>query len=127
MMTFCSPLSASFAHSEAENLEKLSKLIKDELNASSRKALTRNWWKPASIPESFSCGKLNCSAPKGVLCADLPGLWNHGGEPISSIAFEAYLSELRKGLSEPLIENLIKAFILDNKHASEIHFVPVPD
>ena len=54
------------------------------------------------------------------------GLWNHGGDPLKILAFEDYLAELRKGLSEKTFEKLAEDFFLNNHHASEIHFEPVP-
>ncbi|MFA7543773.1 MAG: divalent cation tolerance protein CutA [Candidatus Cloacimonadaceae bacterium] len=54
------------------------------------------------------------------------GLWNHGGDPTQVLAFEGYLKELKKGIKKPLFEELIQACFIDNPHASEIHFIPVP-
>jgi len=111
-----------------ENLEKLSKLIKDELKRIVKEGFDKKLVEACINSREFFLREAQLQRlPKGLFYVlTCLGLWNHGGDPISSIAFEAYLSELRKGLSEPLFENLIKAFILDNKHASEIHFVPVP-
>jgi Zn-dependent M16 (insulinase) family peptidase len=54
------------------------------------------------------------------------GLWNHGGDPLKMLAFEEYLQELRRGLEEPIFEQLLDAVCLKNTHKSEIHFEPVP-
>lgn len=52
--------------------------------------------------------------------------WMHGGDPLEALGFEESLIELRRGLTEPYFEELIKNSMLNNKHASQILFVPVP-
>lgn len=65
--------------------------------------------------------------PKGLFYSlGSIGEWIHGGDPIDSLAFEGYLAHLRKGITEPLYENLIEEAMLKNDHRSEIVFEPVP-
>jgi presequence protease len=65
--------------------------------------------------------------PKGLFYAmSALKTWLHDGDPLSNLEFEPILDELRRGLKEPLYEQLIDKYILQNPHSSTIHLEPVP-
>jgi Zn-dependent M16 (insulinase) family peptidase len=51
--------------------------------------------------------------------------WIYSGNPIDALALEEILKELRRGLTEPYYEELIKKSILKNHHSSQITYIPV--
>jgi presequence protease len=111
-----------------EALDPLSKLIKKEMKRLVKEGFDKKLVEALINSKEFFLREAQMQGfPKGLfynlMCF---GLWNHGGDPVDILAFEGYLAHLRKGLQEPLFEDLLESFCLNNPHASEIHFEPVP-
>lgn len=121
-------ISLVFKQVKEEDLEAIGKLVKDELQRIVKEGFDKKLVEACINSREFFLREAQMQRfPKGLFYVlGSQGLWNHGGDPLSQMAFEGYLKELRKGLKEPYFENLVQDFFLTNKHASEIHFVPVP-
>jgi len=111
-----------------ENLEPLAKLIKTELKRLVKEGLDKKLIAAVLNSREFFLREGQMQRfPKGLYYIFVTqGLWMHGGDPITELAFEPMLIELRRGLTEPYFENLITQAMIDNKHASIIEFIPVP-
>ncbi len=111
-----------------ENLEPLTKLIKTELKHLVKDGLDKKLIAAVLNSREFFLREGQMQRfPKGLYYMfTTQGLWMHNGDPITELAFEPILKELRRGLTEPYFENLITHAMIDNKHASIIEFSPVP-
>ncbi|MDD4667037.1 MAG: insulinase family protein [Candidatus Cloacimonetes bacterium] len=121
-------LSLVFKQVKEENLEALSKLVREELQRIVKEGFDKKLIEACINAKEFFLREAQMQRfPKGLFYVlGSLGLWNHGGDPLSYMAFEGYLEDLRRGLSEPYFEDLVKDIFLRNKHMSEIHFIPVP-
>ncbi len=52
--------------------------------------------------------------------------WMHGYSPLKYLAFDEALQDVKKALTEPYLENIIKEHILANNNKSFIHMKPEP-
>lgn len=113
---------------KAEDLDALSALIKAELARIVREGFDPKMVEALINAREFFLREAQMQRfPKGLFyILSSQGLWNHGGDPLELLSFEGYIQDLRKGLSEHYSEQLVQEFFLNNKHASEVHFVPVP-
>ena len=111
-----------------ENIEPLTKLIKQELKRIVKEGLDKKLIEAVINKMEFNLREAQYRFyPRGLIYAlNSQGLWMHNGNPVDKLAFEPMLKELRKGLKEPYFEELIEKAILNNKHSSQITFVPVP-
>ncbi|MEN6444792.1 MAG: insulinase family protein [Candidatus Cloacimonas sp.] len=111
-----------------ENIEPLTQLIKKELQRIVREGLDKKLIEAVINKTEFSLREAQFRYyPKGLIYAlNSQALWMHNGNPIDKLAFEPMLKELRRGLKEPYFEELIEKVLLNNKHSSQITFVPVP-
>lgn len=111
-----------------EDLPKLSELIRAELKRIAQEGLDKKLVEAVINAREFFLREAQLQRfPKGLFyILSAFGLWNHGGDPVQLLAFEGYLKELKKGIKQPLFEELIQSCFIDNPHASEIHFIPVP-
>lgn len=61
------------------------------------------------------------SEPRGLAQSlNSMGVWIHGANPVEKLKFEKYFKNIRKSLTEPYFEDIIKKYILDNNHSSLI-------
>ncbi|MCB5286446.1 MAG: insulinase family protein [Candidatus Cloacimonetes bacterium] len=111
-----------------EDLDTLSTLIKTEMKRIAREGFEKKLVEALINSREFFLREAQMQGfPKGLFYnLNCFGLWNHGGDPIDLLAFERYLVNVRKGLKEPVYEQLLDKFCLSNPHSSEIHFEPVP-
>ncbi|MDY0151584.1 MAG: insulinase family protein [Candidatus Cloacimonas sp.] len=111
-----------------ENLEPLAKLITTELKQIVKNGIDKKLVEAVINKMEFFYREAQMQRfPKGLYYIFTTlSPWMHGCDPVSILAFEPLLAELRRALTEPYFENLIDAAILHNKHASEIQFTPVP-
>ncbi len=111
-----------------EDLPKLSELIENELQRIVREGFDKKLIEATLTAREFFLREAQMqNFPKGLFYSlGAMGQWNHGGDPIDSLAFEDYLVHLRKGITEPLYENLLEEVMLKNNHRSEVVFEPVP-
>ncbi len=111
-----------------ENLESLAKLIKHELQQLVKHGIDKKLIEAVINSREFFLREAQLERfPKGLYYIMVTqGLWMHGGDPIEDLAFEDTLADMRKALAEPRFENLIESALLQNKHASQITFKPVP-
>ena len=67
------------------------------------------------------------SIPKGLVygiqCMDS---WLYGEDPTIHLRFESTLEEIRKALTEPLFEQLIEKYLLNNTHCAMVMVKPKP-
>ncbi|HHU77306.1 MAG TPA: insulinase family protein [Clostridiales bacterium] len=67
------------------------------------------------------------SSPKGLVygirCLDS---WLYGADPTIHLRFEHTMERIKKALSEPLFEQLIEKYLLNNTHRSLVVVKPVP-
>ncbi|MDD4231163.1 MAG: insulinase family protein [Candidatus Cloacimonetes bacterium] len=115
-------------HIKKENLDALAQIIRKEIARICKDGFDKKLMEAIINYKEFFLREAQLNRfPKGLFynlyCI---GLWNHGGDPLNFLAFEGYLKVLRKGLSEPLFEQLLQNIFVDNPHQSEIHFEPVP-
>lgn len=115
-------------HVRKENLEPLSALIRKEIERISKEGFDKKMMEAIINYKEFFLREAQLNRfPKGLFYNLYSiGLWNHGGDPLDFLAFEGYLEELRKGLQEPVFEDLLRAACISNTHQSEIHFEPIP-
>ncbi len=113
---------------EKENLEPLAKLIRDELKRIAKEGLDKKLVEATLNSREFFLREAQMQRfPKGLYYMWIStGAWLHGGDPLKSLAFEALLKDIRVALDEPYFEQLIDTVMLNNNHASEIVFTPVP-
>ncbi|GAB1468924.1 insulinase family protein [Candidatus Cloacimonadota bacterium] len=111
-----------------ENIEPLAKLIKTELKRLAKEGLDKKLVEAVLNSREFFLREAQLqSFPKGLYYMFVAsGTWTHGGDPLATLAFEPLLAEMRKALTEPYFEKLIEDVLLNNKHASQITFKPVP-
>ena len=117
-----------FKQLRKENIEALVKLVNDELKRIVREGFDKSLIEAVLNKREFFLREAQMQRfPKGLyyIWTSLP-LWMHGGDPCDALSFEPQLKELRKGLTEPYFENLIDTVLLNNRHSSQITFVPVP-
>lgn len=68
------------------------------------------------------------SIPKGLYYSlSSMGLWIHNENPVEKLKFEEYFKNIKKSLSEPYFENIIKDYLLNNKHTSLVVLEPKLD
>ena len=113
---------------KAEDLDALATLIKGEFERIVKEGFDKKLVEACINSKEFFLREAQMQRfPKGLFyILGSFGLWNHGGDPLNHMAFEGYITDLRKGITEPYFEQLVSDFFLRNNHASEIHFVPVP-
>jgi hypothetical protein len=113
---------------QAENIETLAKLIKTELKRLAKEGFDKKLVEAVLNSREFFLREAQLQRfPKGLYyIMNTTGAWQHGGDPLATLAFEPLLAEMRRGLSEPYFEKLIEDVLLNNKHASQIVFKPVP-
>ena len=111
-----------------ENIPLLVQLITDELNRLVKEGIDKKLIEAVlNRREFFLREGPSGNFPKGLYYAfNIYHHWIHGGNPIDALAFEDILKELRRGLTEPYYEELIKKSMLKNHHSSQITYVPVP-
>lgn len=111
-----------------ENLEKLTQIIEAEFTRLVKDGFDKKMMEAMINFKEFFLREAQLQRfPKGLFYnLHSLGLWNHGGDPLKVLAFEEYLKELRRGLEEPIFEQLLEEVCLKNNHRSEIHFEPVP-
>lgn len=111
-----------------ENIDTLILLIHAELTRLVKEGIDKKLIEAVLNQREFWLREGQMSwGPKGLYYAfTMYSHWIHGGDPLDAIGFEDSLKELRRGLSEPYYENLIEQAILNNPHASQIIYVPVP-
>ncbi|PKN72711.1 MAG: peptidase M16 [Candidatus Cloacimonetes bacterium HGW-Cloacimonetes-3] len=111
-----------------EDIEPLAKLIKSELKHLAKEGLDKKLVEAVLNSREFFLREAQIQRfPKGLYyIMSTTGAWQHGGDPLATLAFEPLLAEMRKGLTEPYFEKLIEDVLLNNKHASQILFKPVP-
>jgi hypothetical protein len=111
-----------------ESLKPLADLIRKELLRISKEGFDKKMLEALINYKEFFLREAQLNRiPKGLFYnLNSLGLWNHGGDPLNFLAFEAYLKELRKGLAEPIFESLLEDVFLKNTHSTQIHFEPVP-
>lgn len=111
-----------------EDLEKLSELIHTEMQRIVKEGFDKKMIEAAVNSREFFLREAQMQGfPKGLFY-NLSAIyyWNHYGQPEEAIAFEETLAHLRRGLSEPIFEELLEKFCLENTHKSEVHFEPHP-
>lgn len=52
--------------------------------------------------------------------------WAYGNDPLYGLEYEKHLVDIKKGFTTNYYENLIKKYIIDNKHAVLLSFEPKP-
>ncbi|MDD4309794.1 MAG: insulinase family protein, partial [Candidatus Cloacimonetes bacterium] len=111
-----------------ENIEPLLKLIKTELKRLVNDGIDKKLIESVLNRREFVLREAQLQRyPKGLYYIWLnSGVWMHGGDPIQQLGYEKLFTEMRKALSQPLFENLIETTILNNKHSSQITYIPVP-
>ncbi len=111
-----------------ENIEPLVKLINSEICRLAKEGLDKKLVEAVLNSREFFLREAQMQRfPKGLyyMWTSL-GEWNHGGDPLSALAFEPTLAEMRKALTEPYFEQLITDALINNQHSSKIVFKPVP-
>ena len=121
-------ISFIFKQVKKEDLDALVNLVKTELKRIVDEGFDKKLIEASINAREFFLREAQMQRfPKGLFyMLSSFGVWNHGGDPLDVLAFESYLPELRKGITEPLFEDLVKAFFLENPHSSELRFSPVP-
>ena len=111
-----------------EDAEAMANLIRGELERLVREGIDKKLIEAVINRREFMLREGQTSwGPKGLYYAfSVYDYWMHGGNPLDGLGFEESLQELRRGLTEPYFEDLIQKAMLDNKHASQILYVPVP-
>ncbi len=114
-------------HVRTEDLETLEKLIMSELERISREGFEKKLIEATiNIKEFVWREAERGNFPKGLFYhSTVLKSWLHGGDPLAYLEFEPVLEHLRKGLTEPMYEQLISSFVLGNKHSSSIVLKPV--
>jgi len=116
-------------HVKSEDIEPLTKLIYAELGKIAEQGIDKKLIEATINSKEFALREADMNHfPKGLFYNWVSmNSWLHGGNPLSYIAFEPILAELRKGLTSPLFENLIKQYLLANPHSSQLVLKPVKD
>ena len=67
------------------------------------------------------------STPKGlVYCLRCLDSWLYGGDPSIHLRFENTIGQIKKALTQPLFEELIEKYLLNNTHKSLVVVKPKP-
>lgn len=114
-------------HVKKEDIEALTNLILSELNVIASKGIDKKLIEATINSKEFALREAEMGHfPKGLYYhwVSLRN-WIHGGDPLSNIEFEPVIAELRKGLTEPLFEQLIEKYLLNNPHSSQVILKPV--
>jgi Zn-dependent M16 (insulinase) family peptidase len=109
-------------HVKDEDIEPLTKLIYAELEKIAKQGIDKKLIEATINSKEFALREADMNHfPKGLFYNWVSmRSWLHGGNPLSYIAFEPILEELRKGLTSPLFENLITLYLLSNPHSSRL-------
>ncbi len=111
-----------------EDLDTLAKLIRDEMKRIVEEGFDKKLIEAIINSKEFFLREAQMQGfPKGLFYnLQSLGHWNHGGDPLEQLCFEKSLAHLRKGITEPYFENLLKQVCVENQHHTEIHFEPRP-
>jgi len=114
-------------HVRDENMETLEKLIFTELERISIEGMDKKLIEATINSKEFIWREAERgNFPKGLFYNfTIMKSWLHGGDPLSYLEYEPILASLRKGLTEPMYEQLIQQYVLHNTHASRIVLKPV--
>lgn len=112
---------------KAENLTVLKNFIFDELRKIVQTGIDKKLVEAVINSKEFTWREADMNRfPKGLYYSIVSSRsWLHGGDPLSFLEFEPILAELRKGLNEPLFEQLIEKYLLNNPHSSQVILKPV--
>ncbi len=114
-------------HVKTEDIEALSNLIYNELKEIAGKGIDKKLIEATINSKEFALREAEMGHfPKGLYYhwVSLRN-WIHGGDPISNIEFEPIIAELRKALTQPVFEQLIEKYLLNNLHSSQVILKPV--
>ena len=111
-----------------ENADALANLIRTELKRLVEDGIDKKLVEAVLNRREFALREAQMSwGPRGLYYAwTMYTHWIHGGDPLEALGFEESMKELRRGLSEPYYEKLIEQTILENPHASQVIYTPVP-
>jgi hypothetical protein len=110
-----------------ENIEPLIQLIYGELERIAKDGIDKKLIEGIINIREFHLREAEMGGyPKGLFYNSVATKsWLHGGDPFSYLEFEPIVAELRKGLTEPMFEQLIDRYLLKNNHSSTIIMRPV--
>ncbi len=111
-----------------ENTPKLEMLILSELQRIVRDGIDKKLIEATINSKEFALREAQMQGfPKGLMYGMMiNSTWLFDGDPFVYLRYEPLMENLRKGLSEPMFEQLIEKTILSNKHASIIVMSPEP-
>ncbi len=116
-------------HVKDEDIEALTKLIFAELKSIADTGIDKKLIEATINSKEFALREADMNHfPKGLFYNwSSISSWMSGGDPLSYIAFEPIITGLRRGLNEPMYEQLILKHLLANTHSSCLILKPVKD
>jgi Zn-dependent M16 (insulinase) family peptidase len=114
-------------HVKKENIPVLKDFIYEQLAKIAQTGIDKKLIEAIINSKEFAWREADMNRfPKGLYYSMTSSRsWLHGGDPLSYLEFEPILLELRKGLTEPLFEQLIEKYLLQNQHSSLVVLKPV--
>ena len=114
-----------------EDLPRVEELILDTLQRLCRDGFERTAVDAAVNSVEFALRENNTgSLPRGLLVMFRSmATWNYDSDPCLLVCFETPLTRIKERLQagEPLFEQLVQRYFLDNAHRSTVHLEPDPD
>lgn len=118
-------ISLIFKRIHRDNVEKLEKLVSDELHRLAVEGFDKRLIEASISFREFYLREGQTNYPKGLFYHWYSAsAWILGADPFAVLSYESSLKNLRKGLTEPYFEGYLKKMILENKHCSRIIFEP---
>lgn len=120
--------SAGLKGIDTENADRIERLIFETLSKIAREGIDRQFVEAAVNTFEFRMRENNTgSFPRGLaLMLRALTSWLHGGDPLSTIAFEKPLSAVKAEIdsNRVLFEQLIERFLLNNPHRTTVILEP---
>jgi Zn-dependent M16 (insulinase) family peptidase len=115
---------------EVENADQVSALILNTLNTLAEQGIDPDMVEASVNTIEFGLRENNTGPyPRGLLLM-LRSLttWLYGGDPLAPLAYEAPLAAVKAHLEsgEPYFENLIRRYLLENRHRTTVVLEPDP-